>query len=208
MNEMNEKIAKMQKKVKKYLDDDRYQHTLGVMYTAGALAMCHNVNINQALMAGLLHDCAKCISSNKKIKLCKKNHIPISKVEYANPGLLHAKLGAFFAEKKYRISDPEILSAIKCHTTGKPAMRPLDKILYIADYIEPGRAELPNMSVVRQLAFQDLDACIYRILEDSLAYLESRNIPLDPMTERTYSYYKELRTNQSVNQSMSEPVNQ
>lgn len=189
---MNEKIIKIQKKVKKYLDDERYQHTLGVMYTAGSLAMCHNLNVDKALVAGLLHDCAKCISSNKKIKLCKKNHIPISEVEYANPGLLHAKLGAFFAEQKYHISDPEILCAIRCHTTGRPAMSALDKILYIADYIEPGRAELPNMGAVRKLAFEDLDACIRRILEDSLIYLESRNIPLDPMTERTYQYYKEL----------------
>lgn len=193
---MNEKIAKMQKKVKKYLDDNRYQHTLGVMYTAGSLAMCHNVNIEKALVAGLLHDCAKCIPSGKKLKLCRKNHIPVSKVEYDNPGLLHAKLGAFFAETKYQVSDQEILSAIRCHTTGKPEMSVLDKIIYIADYIEPGRAELPNMKDVRRLAFQDLDACIYRILKDSLTYLESRNIPLDPMTERTFRYYNGLRNQQ------------
>lgn len=189
---MHEKLAKMQKKVKKYLDDDRFQHTLGVMYTAGALAMCHNVNLEMALTAGLLHDCAKCIPSEKKLKLCRKNHIPISEVEYENPGLLHAKLGAYFAENKYHITDSEILCAIRCHTTGRPAMSALDKIIYIADYIEPGRMELPNMSVVRRLAFQNLDACVCRILEDSLVYLESRNIPLDPITERTYRYYKEL----------------
>ncbi|MDO4312909.1 MAG: bis(5'-nucleosyl)-tetraphosphatase (symmetrical) YqeK [Eubacteriales bacterium] len=189
---MNEKIVKMQKKVKKYLDEDRYQHTMGVMYTAGALAMCHKVNIDKALIAGLLHDCAKCISADKKIKICKKNNIPISEVEYENPGLLHAKLGAFYAESKYHITDSEILCAIRCHTTGRPAMSALDKIIYIADYIEPGRAALPNLEAVRELAFRDLDACICRILKDSLAYLESKNIPLDPMTERTYQYYQEL----------------
>ena len=71
-------------------------------------------------------------------------------------------------------------------------MSALDKIIYIADYIEPGRPALPNMSIVRKLAFQDLDACVCRILEDSLVYLKSRNIPLDPTTERTYQYYKDL----------------
>ena len=71
-------------------------------------------------------------------------------------------------------------------------MSPLDKVIYIADYIEPGRLELPNMNIVRKLAFQDLDSCVCRILEDSLIYLESRNIPLDPITERTYRYYKDL----------------
>ncbi len=189
---MKERLAKMQKKIKKYLDEDRYQHTLGVMYTAGALAMCHGVNLEKALTAGLLHDCAKCIPPEKKIKLCKKNHIWISEVEYANPGLLHAKLGAFYAERKYHIDDADILCAIRCHTTGRPAMSPLDKVIYIADYIEPGRLELPNMNIVRKLAFQDLDSCVCRILEDSLIYLESRNIPLDPITERTYRYYKDL----------------
>ena len=119
---MNGKLSKMQRKVQKYLDEDRYQHTLGVMYTAGALAMCHGIHIEKALIAGILNYCAKCIPSGKKIKICRKNHILISEVEYANPGLLHAKLGAHFAEKRYHITDADILCAIRCHTTGRPAM--------------------------------------------------------------------------------------
>lgn len=67
----------------------------------------------------------------------------------------------------------------------------LEKIVYIADYIEPGRKELPNMKDVRQMAFEDIDKCLYKILEDSLVYLNSRGIPIDPMTEQTYLYYKE-----------------
>ena len=66
----------------------------------------------------------------------------------------------------------------------------LDKIIYIADYIEPGRKELPNMAEVRKLAFTDINKCLYRILEDSLVYLNSKNISVDPMTEKTYLYYK------------------
>lgn len=69
----------------------------------------------------------------------------------------------------------------------------LDKIIYIADYIEPGRKELPNMAEVRKLAFTDIDSCLYRILEDSLEYLDSKNIEVDPMTEKTYLYYKNKR---------------
>ena len=67
----------------------------------------------------------------------------------------------------------------------------LEKIVYIADYIEPGRKELPNMAEVRKLAFTDIDACLYRILKDSLVYLNSRKISVDPMTQKTYEYYKE-----------------
>ena len=187
---MDIRISKINKKLQKKLDKERYEHTLGVMYTASALAMCHNANIGQALLAGLLHDCAKCIPNDKKIRMCRKYHLEISDVEQKNPSLLHAKLGAYLAKKKYHVEDYEVLGAIKSHTTGKPAMTLLEKIIYIADYIEPGRAELPNMAEVRRLAFTDINECLYRMLEDSLVYLKSRNLPVDKMTAKTYHYYK------------------
>lgn len=191
---MEHRISKLCRKLKGELDRERYEHTLGVMYTSAALAMCHGADLDQALLAGLLHDCAKCISSKNKIKLCKKYHLGISETEYQNPSLLHAKLGAFLAAKKYHIHDKEILNAIASHTTGRPHMSLLEKIVYIADYMEPGRGGLPNMDDVRRLAFQDIDECLYRILKDSLAYLETKGITIDTMTEKTYEYYKkELR---------------
>lgn len=190
---MTETLSKMQKKVKRYLDKDRYEHTLGVMHTAGCLAMRYGADLEAALIAGLLHDCAKCLSNEEKIKLCIKYHLDISEAEERNPGLLHAKLGAFIAWKKYHVENKEIIRAIASHTTGRPVMTLLDKIVYIADYIEPGRNEALNLPIVRDLAFKDIDACLFRILEDTLAYLETRGVALDPMTEKTYMYYKELR---------------
>ena len=187
---MNRKIRKMQKKLKPHLDKDRYSHTLGVMYTAAALAMCHGADLDQALTAGLLHDCAKCIPGETKIRLCRRYHLNISEAEQKNPSLLHAKLGALMAAKKYHVRDRDILNAIASHTTGRPHMSVLEKIIYIADYMEPGREELPNMGDVRKLAFQDLEECLYRILKDSLAYLNSKDMVIDPMTEKTYLYYK------------------
>jgi len=187
---MDDKILKLQHTLKKELDEDRYQHTLGVMYTSASMAMRYGADVTQALLAGLLHDCAKCIPGDKKIHLCEKYGLPVSDVEYENPGLLHARLGAYLAEKKYHIHDREIIHAISSHTTGRPGMSLLEKIVYIADYIEPGRRELPNMKEVRPLAFKDIDQCLYRILEDSLVYLNSRNISVDPMTQKTYDYYK------------------
>lgn len=187
---MNQKISRLRRKLKKYLDRDRYEHTLGVMYTAASMAMRYDVDVEQALTAGLLHDCAKCIPSDTKIKLCDRYHLSVTDIELANPSLLHAKLGAFLAAKKYHIKDKEIINAIASHTTGHPHMTLLEKIVYISDYIEPGREELPNMADVRSLAFQDIDECIYRILKDSLVYLASKNMPIDPMTEKAYEYYK------------------
>lgn len=188
---MNQHIRKIQKELKKHLDEERYEHTLGVMYTSAALAMRYQANLEQALLAGLLHDCAKCIPNSEKIQICREERLAVSEVEKANPSLLHAKLGAFFARKQYGVSDTEVLDAIKSHTTGRPGMSLLEKIVYIADYIEPGRKELPNMKDVRQMVFEDIDKCLYKILEDSLVYLNSRGIPIDPMTEQTYLYYKE-----------------
>ena len=177
---MTETILKMQKKVKRYLDKDRYDHTIGVMHTAGCLAMRYGADLEKAL-----------------IKLCERNHIEISEAEYQNPGLLHAKLGAFFARKKYGIEDEEILRSIESHTTGRPKMSLLDKIIYIADYMEPGRDVAPNLPEVRALAFVDLDACLYRILEDTLAYLEKKGATVDPATEETFLYYKNLKNSDS-----------
>ena len=88
---MNHRINKISKKLQKELDKERYEHTLGVMYTASALAMCHNANIEQALLAGLLHDCAKCIPNEKKIRLCRKYRLEISDVELKNPSLLQRR---------------------------------------------------------------------------------------------------------------------
>ena len=188
---MEQRLSEIQRELKKELDVSRYEHTLGVMYTASAMAMRYGADIHQALTAGLLHDCAKCIPGEKKLKLCKKNHIDISDAESKNPSLLHAKLGAYLAADKYRITDPMILDAIRSHTTGRPGMSLLEKIVYIADYIEPGRKELPNMQDVRTLAFQDIDQCLYRILKDSLVYLKSKDMTIDPTTEKTYEYYRE-----------------
>lgn len=185
-----QEINKIRRRLKKYLDRPRYEHTLGVMYTAGSMAMCHNVDMDQAMTAGILHDCAKCIPDEKKLRLSSKYHLNISNAEYANPSLIHAKLGAFMAAHKYHIEDKEVIEAIACHTTGKPHMSMLDKIIYIADYIEPGRCEAPNLKKIRQLAYQDMDECLFLILSDSLAYLAKKDAVLDPMTKKTYEYYK------------------
>ena len=187
---MNQQITKIRRKLIAELDKERYEHTLGVMYTAASMAMCHGADVEQALLAGLLHDCAKCIPGENKIKMCEKYHLNVSEVERENPSLLHAKLGAFLAAKKYHIEDKEIINAIASHTTGHPHMTLLEKIIYIADYIEPGRPELANLDEVRHLAFRNIDECLYRILEDSLEYLNRLSKPIDPMTEKTYNYYK------------------
>ena len=118
---------------------------------------CCLLYTSKAQTAGLLHDCAKCIPNDKKLKLCEKKNIPVSEIEEKAPFLLHSKLGVYIARKKYDVEDKEILSAVRWHTTGKPEMTQLEKIIYLADYIEPGRDKAPNLARVRRLAFEDLD---------------------------------------------------
>lgn len=185
--------AERRRKLKKALDKERYEHTLGVMYTASCLAMAHGCNMEDAKLAGLLHDCAKCIPNDEKIVLCEKNDILITSIEYENPSLLHAKLGALLAEKEYGVTNPKLLHAIRVHTTGEPDMSMLDKIVYIADYIEPNRDKAPNLSYVRELAFRDLNVCMAEILHDTLKYLSDRKGSIDPVTQITYKFYKQYK---------------
>ena len=103
--------------------------------------------------------------------------------------MIHAKLGAVLAKEKYGIEDEDICHAIKTHTTGTPGMNTLDKIIYIADYIEPHRTDAPNLFVLRKLAFTDLDETMRIILTDSLDYLNTKNKVIDPATKETYEYY-------------------
>lgn len=184
-------LTEIRKKLKKVQDKNRYEHTKGVMYTAGCLAMAHSYDMQKAMLAGLLHDCAKCIPNNQQLELCEKNGLFITAVERENPYLLHAKLGAFLAQTEYGITDPMILHAIKVHTTGEPDMNILDKIIYIADYIEPGRNKAPNLDDVRELAFHDLNGCMAQILHDTLVYLKKRGGTADPATQLTYEFYKQ-----------------
>lgn len=182
----------MTEKLKGKLSAKRFEHSIGVEYTAGTMAFMYGVDYEKALIAGLLHDCAKYVSNDKKIAKCYKRKIPISDCEYRNPELLHAKLSAAYAKEKYGVSDKEILSAIACHTTGKPAMTMLEKIIYIADYIEPNRTVLPEMDSIRKEAYTDLDQCMLHILHNSMQYLCKKGSALDPITKDTYEYYKQI----------------
>lgn len=186
---MNDKILDLQKKMKKKLNEYRYEHTLGVMYTSAALAMRHGVDLEQALTAGLLHDCAKCYSDEKKFELCEKYGVVLTAVERQNTALIHAKLGAVLAREKYEVDSEDVCQAIATHTTGAPAMKPLQQIVFIADYIEPHRDRARHLDEIRYTAFQDLDRACEMILTDTLNYLSDSPNTVDPMTQETYEYY-------------------
>lgn len=183
------KLKKLRRAVRKAQDQKRYEHTLGVEYTSAALAMRYGADLKGAVLAGLLHDCAKCFSDDELLTLCDKHNIPVTETERRSPFLLHGKLGRHLAEHKYGIKDQDVLNAIEHHTTGRENMSLLEKIVFVADYIEPNRKQAPNLAEIRALAFQDLDKALLRILEDTLSYLKVSGGELDPMTEITWKYY-------------------
>lgn len=191
MNSVRE-IDEIKKELEKELKPSRYRHTLGVVETARSLAGRYGADPLKAEYAALLHDCAKCISDEEKIRLCRKYKLPVSDAELKNPSLLHAKCGAIYARRKYNIKDADILHAIYVHTTGCPGMNLLDKIIYTADYIEPGRDKAPGLDRIRRLAMEDLDRTVYEIARDTLQYLKDTNTELDETTVSVYNYYKSL----------------
>lgn len=177
-------------RLKKKLTEKRYEHSMGVEYTAACLAMTYGADVMAARTAGLLHDCAKCIPTDEKLKRAKKYKLPINQSEYGNPDLLHGKLGAYYAKAKYGIEDGDILSAITWHTTGRPDMSLLDKIIFVADYIEPNRKMIFELPEIRKEAFTDIDICVKHILKNTLEYLDGKTIVIDEMTKKTYDFYR------------------
>ena len=189
---MSMDITEIQHQLKKKQSEHRFVHSLGVQYTSICLAMKYGYDLKKAELAGILHDCAKHYSAEKLIKACQKHQIEITKSEQKSPFLLHAKVGALLAEEKYGVTDEEILNAIRCHTTGKPAMTMLEKIVFVADYIEPGRNNAPNLDTLRQLSFENIDEAVLAILKQTLDYLKSKSQDIDQHTVETYNYYKNL----------------
>lgn len=189
MDSRSSNIKKIRKAMEKALDDKRFEHTLGVSYTAAALAMRYDEDILKAETAGMLHDCAKCLSNEKRLYICDKHNISVNAIERSNPFLLHPKVGSYIAMQNFHIHDTDTINAILNHTTGRPNMSLLEKIIFVADYIEPSRKQAPNLSEIRKLAFRDLDEALVYILGDILVYLQTIDGEIDLMTQKTYDYY-------------------
>lgn len=187
---MNYDILELSNNIKKKLKTKRFQHSVGVRYTAQALAMVYGVSIESAGVAGILHDCAKWMNEDELYQFCKSNKITISKDENISRFLLHSKVGAYIAQNEYNIMDNEILSAIRFHTTGKPDMTMLEKIIFSADYIEPGRKPVKELDIIRKECFSDIDIACGHILKNTIEYLNKESRPIDKGSLEAFEYYK------------------
>jgi predicted HD superfamily hydrolase involved in NAD metabolism len=180
----------MRDSMKMLLKVSRYRHSVGVEEVANDLAVIFGYDVEKACIAGILHDCARNLTDEELRKECERYHLPITEIEYICLFLLHGKVGAAYAQFKYGVEDEDIINAITYHTTGRPAMSLLEKIIFTADYIEPYRQPLPRIDEIRRNAYTDLDRAVYMILENTLEYLKNSSAEIDMLTVETYEYYK------------------
>lgn len=192
MDVSNEFVLSLEHKLQQTLTPKRYLHTLGVAYLSASLAMCHGVSHRDALVGGLLHDCAKNYPEEEMLSKCLALNIELSEHEKRIPELIHAAYGAYLAETEYGIKQEDILRAVRNHTLGRPNMSTLEQIIYLADYFEPERTQptTPSLDEIRKLAFTNLDEATYLVCQNTLQYFKSTNKEADPMTYRVFEYYK------------------
>lgn len=153
------------------LDRPRLLHSLGVTHTALVLAKRYQEDAESVAIAGLLHDCARCLSEHAIGKRLAGAGIVLEEEDRQFPQLWHAILAGEMVKTTFGISDPVIQRAVRIHPTGDEAMCLLDKILFLADYIEPGRS-FGSIERVRSLAYQDLDQAVIEALRNKIAYLQ------------------------------------
>lgn len=179
-------------RVKEQLTEHRYQHTIGVMETAIHLAKQYGVDQKKAELAAIFHDYAKFRPKDEMKQIILEQNMPKDLLEYHSE-LWHAPVGAYLVEKEVGIKDSEILDAIKYHTSGRENMTMLEKLVYLADYIEPGR-HFPGVDEVRELAKKDLDLALIKSMQNTIIFLMKKNQPIYPETFKAYNYLVNKRS--------------
>ncbi|MDD7266750.1 MAG: nicotinate-nucleotide adenylyltransferase [Lachnospiraceae bacterium] len=175
--------------VQDVLSAKRFMHVMGVVYTAASLANHHGADREHVMLAALLHDFAKEQPNERLLQLAQCYSLPVRDVERRHPYLLHGAVAAALAQADFGIENQDVLNAMRYHTTGRPGMSLIEKIIFLADYIEPLREHASNLDEIRNLAWQDLDAAVRKVSSDTLQYLKEQQRPIDEMTALTYQYY-------------------
>ena len=177
------------KLVKSRLSEKRWTHTKNVKKMAVKLAKRWGADPEKAAMAAILHDSAKEMPKQELLQIFADNAIMAESAPQRPSPVWHGIAAAILAETQWGITDPEILSAIRCHTTGKPDMSKLDKILYLADMTSAER-DWPGVEELRVLEMEDLDRALCDALKRSIDFVEEKDGTLDPESVAAYEYAK------------------
>ena len=180
------KVIEIEKYLKSKLTPDRYTHVLSVRELALDLAKKYSADLQKVNFAALLHDCAKWMRTSEQYEAAANYEIQLDEVERHNPSLLHALIGVEFAVSHFDVDNPEILNAIRIHTTGSGKMTLIDKILYVADFAEPKRNH-PEAHSVRELAYQDLNKAVLEVSRHKIEHLLAKGVLIHPYTIDAYN---------------------
>ncbi len=180
------KAVEIEKYLKSKLTPERYTHVLSVRELALNLAKKYGANLRKVNLAALLHDCAKWMRTSEQYEAAANHGIQLDEIELHNPSLLHALIGVEFAVSHFDVDNPEILNAIRIHTTGSGKMTLIDKILYVADFAEPKRNHAEAHSV-RELAYQDLNKTVFEVSRYKIEHLLAKGVLIHPYTIDAYN---------------------
>ncbi len=174
------------KKLKAALPEKRFKHCKGVRDTAVMLAEKFGADAEKAYIAGIFHDCAKGMKISEQLEKCREYKLELDDITLSCPPVIHAPLGAETARREYGICDEEILNAIRRHTVGGHGMTLLDKIIYTADMIEPGR-DFDGVDKLRRAAQNDINEVFFLCVRQSLLFNIKANKPIHPDTLVSYN---------------------
>mgnify|MGYP000435952713 FL=1 len=182
--------------LKDNLNEERYIHTLGTGECARELAKKYRLDSEKAYLAGLLHDCAKCFSNDKLLDIIHK-HLQVEECEMLNYKTLHAPVSAYIAENEFHVTDKEILSAIRWHTLGKLDMTDFEKIIFLADKIEPNTRDKEYSSEIRSLLDEEkgLDKALLRCYKETIKSLVKRDLKICILTIEIYNKLQDILQN-------------
>ena len=184
-------------KLKVELDETRFIHSVNVMETAITLAKKYGIDIDKARYAGILHDCGKNYKREKAKTFIQEIKYNADEIEWRQTQLLHGIIGEYLAKTLYEVNDDDILGAIRWHTTGRAGMTTLEKIIYVADYIEPLR-NFEGIENMRRAAYEDLDYCVLLCADSTIKYILRKGVLLHPKTVETRNHSVMLLQNKNA----------
>lgn len=181
------KVEEMKQLINKRLSKSRYDHTIRVYEEAMKLCKSYNGNIEEVTIASLFHDLFKNDKEEDLRKYIVHYNLPNSLLE-SHSELWHGPVAAEYVKRELKIDNMQIYNAIYYHTTGRPHMQLTEKIVFIADYIEPQRS-FPGIEYVRKLAYKNLDHAIHQSLKLTIQFLQNKSASIDENTYAAYEYY-------------------
>lgn len=173
-------LETLREATRRQMPDRRWQHTLGVVDSAIRLAKRYGGDVRRAELAALLHDYAKAWPIDRQAQVIREQGMP-AELLYHDKELWHAPVGAWAVQEEHGIADEEVLDAIRYHTSGRERMTLLDRIVCLADYIEPGR-DYPGVDRIRRLSEQDMTEALIAGFDSTIAYLLEKGSRIFPLT--------------------------